>query len=205
MRASSARFISFAHPPLLITNQPNRPTLRVGRPHARMQNVRVLSRRRKFTKAVACGYSEGAGFVRSNGTLPLFLGPSAPCGRLLVDAALTRCVPCPETVRSALSSGYHPTSCTPHTQPGPSAEATPRRRRGRDGVGAATSPPDGVGMVGSQSILALGGCHVGRPRAISRGREKRAATASGAEDTSPRPRRALPRAGALWFQSQRQR
>ena len=41
--------------------------------------MRVLSRRRKFAKAVACGYSEGAGFTVSNRTLPFSLaGRSAP-------------------------------------------------------------------------------------------------------------------------------
>ena len=45
------------------STKPNRPTLRVGRPKARRQNVRVLSRRSNLPKAVACGYSEGAGFV----------------------------------------------------------------------------------------------------------------------------------------------
>ena len=54
--------------------------------------MRVLSRRRKFAKAVACGYSEGAGFACSNGTLLLL--PAALCstrGRP-VDLAMASCV-----------------------------------------------------------------------------------------------------------------
>ena len=42
--------------------------------------MRVLSRRSNLPKAVACGYSEGAGFACSNGTLPLGPLPAfSPC------------------------------------------------------------------------------------------------------------------------------
>ena len=39
--------------------------------------MRVLSRRSNLPKAVACGYSEGAGFVVLTEPSPLVLGPSA--------------------------------------------------------------------------------------------------------------------------------
>ena len=43
--------------------------------------MRVLSRRSNLPKAVACGYSEGAGFVVLTEPFPLALGPSALCVR----------------------------------------------------------------------------------------------------------------------------
>ena len=84
-----------------------------------------------------------------------------------------------------------------HTQPGPSAEATPRRRR------AATRPHDGIGRVGvlDQSTWALGSA---TPESdvplvpISRGHTRcdaRRRRRAPAEDSSRRRRRALPRAG----------
>ena len=77
-----------------------------------------------------------------------------------------------EAVRTLLCLwGHTPARCCPPSQ----------QRPRRDSVGAAATPPDGVGRVRSQSTWALGAaCQVGRPRAISRGRKKRAATASGA-------------------------
>ena len=83
-------------------------------------------------------------------------------------------------------------------QPGPSAEATPRRRR------ALTTPPDGVGMVGSQATWALGLCHRSRPSAGHQQRPKKA-RCDGVErrrllptpsaSAPPRRRRLLPPCG----------
>ena len=163
----------------------------MGRPKARRQNVRVLSRRSNLPKAVACGYSEGAGFTCSNGTLPLALGPSALGAVHDSSTRRWRGVSHAPGV-CALGCVY---GATPRL-----VAAPPQQRPRRESVGAAATPPDGVGTVRSQSTWALGAaCQVGRPRAISRGRKKRAATASGAEDTSRRPRRALPRAGDGWL------
>ena len=166
----------------------------MGRPKARRQNARGLSRRRKFAQGRSVRVFRGCGFYRSNGTLPLALCPSAPCGRRLVEAASASCVSRRRgRAHSAASTRLgHPLA----HQPGPSAE--PRR----DGVGASASPPDGAGRVGSQSTWHWGALHsrAGRPRGISRGRKKRAATASSAGRRLPRrPRRALPRAGDGWL------
>ena len=136
--------------------------------------MRVLSRRANLPKAVACGYSEGAGFFVLTEPFPW------PLALLLCVRCTTRrrgvgelCSGAPRPC--ALGCLYTRLPPLAHTQAGPSAQ--PRR----DGVAAATSPRDGVGRVGSQSAWALGAaCQVGRPRAISRGRKKRAATASGA-------------------------
>ena len=76
--------------------------------------MRVLSRRSNLPEAVACGYSEGAGFACSNGTLPLALGPSAPH----VGDPWTRrwrgVSPGAEGVHTRLCLRSH----TVHTQPG---------------------------------------------------------------------------------------
>ena len=136
--------------------------------------MRVLSRRSNLPKAVACGYSEGAGFVVLTEPSPWPLALLLLCGARLVDAAVVRYVPGPRGCALGCVSGY--------TTPQPRlVAAPPQQRPRRDGVGAATTPPDGAGTVRSQSTWALGAaCQVGRPRAISRGRKKRAATASGA-------------------------
>ena len=98
--------------------------------------MRVLSRRSKFAKAVACGYPEGAGFV-------VLTEPSSSCRPLCatrgrpVDAALARYGPGPEGVRTRLCLWVTLTRCQsgPHQQRGPSAlrrgVATTLRRRRR--------------------------------------------------------------------------
>ena len=197
----------FRAPPSLITKQPNRPTLRVGRPKARRQNVRVLSRRSNLPKAVACGYSEGAGFAVL----------TEPCAwplallRLMGDDSSTRRrravsqAPRVSCALGCLRLGHQPATGT--HQLGPSAEATPRRRRC---VGESSRrPPDGAGTVGSQSTWALGAaCQVGSgPSAEAEKsalRRRRAATTprDGVGERSPAPATA---AAALWFQSQGQR
>ena len=66
--------------------------------------MRVLSRHSNLPKAVACGYSEGAGFTRSNGTLPFSLAvPSCSTPGRPVDAASASRGPGPEDVRTRLS------------------------------------------------------------------------------------------------------
>ena len=65
--------------------------------------MRVLSRRSNLPKAVACGYSEGAGFVVLTEPSPLALGPSAPCA--VHDSSTRRwrgVSPGPEGVRTRL-------------------------------------------------------------------------------------------------------
>ena len=124
--------------------KPNRPTLRVGRPKARRQNVRVLSRRSNLPKAVACGYSEGAGFVVLTEPSPSLLPcPSAPH---LGDPSTRRREVCPRRrgrcVHSAVL-GWATNLPLAHTSL--AHQQRPRRRRR-----ALTTPPDGVGRVGSQ-------------------------------------------------------
>ena len=98
------------------------------------------------------------------------------CGARLVDAALASCVPRPGgCARSAASTlGWATATCHWHPTR-PMSRATPRRRR------ALTTPPDGVGMVGSQSAWHCCHSRAGRPRAICRAeksarRRRRAAT-----------------------------
>ena len=115
---------------------------------------------------------------------------------------MARCVPGRRgRVHSAASTlqarrlGHRPQA------PKPAHQQRPRR----DGVGAAATPPDGVGRVGSRLLGTGGRCHSRAwPRAISRGRRKRTATASGAgrrllatasASAPPRRRRLLPPCG----------
>ena len=102
--------------------------------------MRVLSRRSNCPKAVACGYSEGAGFVVLTEPSPFSLAvPFCSTPGRPVDAALARCVPGPDLARGCAHLAASLNWATHwHTR--------------RDGVGAATSPPDGVGRVGSQSV-----------------------------------------------------
>ena len=140
----------------------------MGRPKARRQNVRVLSRRSNLLKAVACGYSEGAGFAvltepsplrfcsvrattRRGGVGELSVQAPRPCARLAVSASDLRLSPVA----------------------GPTSRGTPRRRRGGD-ESSRRHRQGGVPVC--LALLPL----PGRPRAISRGRKMRAATASGA-------------------------
>ena len=134
------------------------------------------------------------GFCRSNGTLPLLLHTWATRRRGVrgVGEACSG----PEAVRTlgCLYSRLGHLAGPRPLAPNPAHQQRPRR----DGVGAVTTPRDGVGMAWGPSPLGTGGLPLPSwpSAAISRGRKKPAATASGAtEDTSRRPRRALPRAG----------
>ena len=122
----------------------------------------------------------GCGFCRSNGTLPLAAPFCSVCGARLVDAALASCVPRPGgCARSAASTlGWATATCHWHPTR-PMSRATPRRRR------ALTTPPDGVGMVGSQSILALGGAATSAVRGPSAEAKKSARRRRRAATTPP--------------------
>ena len=120
-----------------------------------------------------------------------------------VDAAKASCLPGPRGC--ALGFLYARLGLTAHTQPGPHQQKPPRR----DGVGAAASPPEGIGRVGSESAWHWGlllpswpsAGHQQRPKKSARRRRR-----APADDSSRRPRRALPRRGCLWWvQSQGQR
>ena len=151
MRASSARFISFAHPPLLITKQnPIDPPFGWVEPKPGGKTCGFCLGAANLPKAVACGYSEGAGFACSNGTLPLVPWPFCALWATTRRRGVGEAYPRPPRV-CALGCLYTLGWATGHWQP-PSAEATPRWRR------APATPPDGVGMVGSQSTWALGLC-----------------------------------------------
>ena len=119
----------------------------------------------------------------------------SPCGRRLVDAVMARCIPRPPGFAHSAVLGWA-TNLPRHThQLGPSAQ--PRR----DGVGAATRPPDGVGRWGPL-------WHWGLPaKSAVRGpsaeaeksarRRRRAATTplDGVGERSPARRRLLPPCG----------
>ena len=127
----------------------------------------------------------------------------SPCGRRLVDAVMARCIPRPPGFAHSAVLGWA-TNLPRHThQLGPSAQ--PRR----DGVGAATRPPDGVGRWGPL-------WHWGLPaKSAVRGpsaeaEKKRAATASGAgrrlvpTASASAPRALLPPCGFSHRDTQRQ-
>ena len=136
--------------------------------------MRVLSRRSNLPKTVACGYSEGAGFVVLTEPSLLFAGRSAPH---VGDPSTRRLRAVPQAPRAlcalgCLRLGHQPATGT--HQLGPSAEATATasgaddssRRRRQGGVPA---------------HLSTGGCLPSRPSAGHlQGRKMRAATASGA-------------------------
>ena len=156
--------------------------------------MRVLSRRSNLPKAVACGYCESAGFVVLTEPSPWPLALLLLCGARLVDAAVVRYVPGPRGRAHCLCSrlGHLPLA------PNPAHQQRPRL----DGVGAATTPPDGIGMVWGPSLLG----HWGLPaksavRGPSAEAEKsaRRRRRAPADDSSRRPRRALPRAGDGWL------
>ena len=92
--------------------------------------MRVLSRRRKFAKAVACGYSEGAGFVVLTEPSPLLCRPFCATRGRPVEAALASRGPGPEGVNSAVSQATHPNpgSCCPPPQQRPRRDGVGRRR-----------------------------------------------------------------------------
>ena len=155
--------------------------------------MRVLSRRSNLPKAVACGYSEGAGFVVLTEPSPFVVPFCSACGARLVDAASASCVPGPRGCAHSAVLGWATNLPLAHTS------LAHQQRPRRDGVGAATSPRDGVGMAWGLSLLGTGG--TATPELAVRGpsaeaeksarRRRRAA----AEDSSRRRRRALPRAG----------
>ena len=113
----------FRAPPSLITKQPNRPTLRGGSTQSPEAKRAGFVSALKFAKAVACGYSEGAGFV-------VLTEPSPwPLALLLWVRCTTRRrgdgEVCPRAPRvCALGCLYSRLGHHWHTQPGPSAEAT---------------------------------------------------------------------------------
>jgi hypothetical protein len=143
----------------------------------------------------------GCGFCRSNGTLPLVLCPSAPCGRRLVDAALARYVPGPEAVHSAVSLRSH--SPVPVGSPSAGGRTRYVGGGGHSSMASAScarartlcSPGPHYKLVGLARRRAL------HPPAAEAGARRRRRVQ--AEDSSRR-RRALPRAGDgcadLWFQ-----
>ena len=95
--------------------------------------MRVLSRRRNFAKAIACGYYEGAGFACSNGTLPCFCRPFRSTPSRPVDAALASCLPrAPRVCTLGCASGH---TLSPVPVGSPSAGS-----RARCDVGAAATP-----------------------------------------------------------------
>ena len=167
--------------------------------------MRVLSRRSNLRKAVACGYSEGAGFVVL--TEPPPLGPLPLCALWATTRRRGVGELCRRAPRVSCALGWLCTlaRATSHWQP-PSAEATPRRRRG-GGDSSRRHRQGGVPV-----CLALGGAAtpelaVPGPSAEaekSARRRRRAATTplDGVGEHSPAPATA---AAALWFQSQGQR
>ena len=156
-------------------------------------------------KAVACGYSEGAGFSCSNGTLPFLSGLL----RLVGDYSSTRrrraVSPGPEGVHTRLAVSASDLRLSPVARSrcprrGPTSKATPRRRRG-GGDSSRRHRQGGVPV-----CLGTGLCHRSRPSAghlqgqASALRRRRAP----AEDSSRRRRRAGDGCD-LWFQSPGQR
>ena len=126
----------------------------------------------------------------------------SPCGRRLVDAVMARCIPRPPGFAHSAVLGWA-TNLPRHThQLGPSAQ--PRR----DGVGAATRPPDGVGRWGPLWHWGLPAKSAVRGPSAEAEKSALRRRRAPADDSSRRRRRALPApataAAALWFQSQRQ-
>ena len=156
--------------------------------------MRVLSRRAICPKAVASGYSYGAGFIVLTEPCPSLLPPSAPCGR---PPPLRR-------RRWALARrllGCDPGAFTSVVLSGSVARCPPVEAE-RAATWGRRPLLDGVGEV----------CKGRRDRALGLSRfdptparpvtspyqqqQRHAATASSAtEDSSRRPRRALPPAG----------
>ena len=167
--------------------------------------MRVLSRRSNLPKAVACGYSEGAGFVCSNGTLPLALCP--PLAPHVGDPSTRRWRAVSPGPRGCAHSGCaYSARCRsgPHQQEAERA-ATWGRRPLLDGVGEVCNGrrDRALGCVGL-SPLQLGPSRP--PISNSRGtlRRRRAPPKTPPDalgERSPAPATA---AAALWFQPQRQ-
>ena len=145
--------------------------------------MRVLSRRSNLPKAVACGYSEGFVVLTepSSSCRPL----CAPRGRP-VDAALARYGPGPEGVRTRLCLWVTLTRC----QSGPHHWG---RRPLLDGVGE-VSPWRRDRALGWLCPHSSSARHVPPPHQQQQRQALRRRRAP-AEDSSRRPRRALPRAG----------
>ena len=165
--------------------------------------MRVLSRRRKFAKAVACGYSEGAGFTCSNGT-PLASAPRSSCGAASTSPTASagfgqastrasRVQVCAGSVHCHVKHSRGRARCD-----GVEGATTPRRRR--RGVSVAQRPREPGSWHSARPV------HVPPPSAAEAGARRR--RRAPAEDSSRRRRRAPPRAGdgcCDWFQSQGQR
>ena len=167
--------------------------------------MRVLSRCSNLPKAVACGYSEGAGFVVL--TEPPPLGPLPLCALWATTRRRGVGELCPRAPRvcalGCLRLGHQPATGT--HQLGPSAEATPRRRRG-GGDSSRRRRQGGVPSAwhwGALPLPSLAAGHQQRPKkAHGDGVGRRPKTPrDGVGERSPAPATA---AAALWFQSQGQ-
>ena len=187
----------FRAPPSLITKQPNRPTLRVGRPQSPEAKRAGFVSAPQICKGRSVRVFRGCGFCRSNGTLPLFLGPSAPCGRLLVTAASRGVSRGAEAVRTRLAVSASDLRLSPVALVGvPPAEATPRRRRGggdssRDGAGMWGPSP--LGHWGLAAKSAVRGQSAEAEKSARRRRGRRQKTRpDGVGERSPAPATAAP-------------
>ena len=156
--------------------------------------MRVLSRRSNLPKAVACGYSEGAGFVVLTEPFPLALGPSALCVRCTTprrgvgEACRRATSPCALGCASELTLTRCPVgspSAGGRARCDVGAAAIPRWRR--RGVSVAQRPREPGSWHSARPV------HVPPPSAAEAGARRR--RRAPAEDSSRRRRRALPPRG----------
>ena len=193
-----------------LLTKPNRPTLRVGRPQARRQNVRVLSRRRKFAKGRSVRVFRGCGFCRSNGTLlllpALLLHTWATRGRGVDEVCPQATSPCALGCASGITLTRRQSG--PHQQEAERA-ATWGRRPLLDGVGEVcpwrSDRALGCGPHSARSVTSPSRPPTHHSREAGARRRRRVP----ADASSRRRRRALARAGdgccRLVVQSQGQR
>ena len=168
--------------------------------------MRVLSRRRNFAKAIACGYYEGAGFACSNGTLPCFCRPFCSTPGRPVDAAVASCLPRAPRVCTLRLCILSPVpvgspSAGSRARCDVGAAATPRWRR--RGVQGAQRPCTRL----CRFVPTRSARHVPPYQATAEARcdgvGRRPKTPL--DDQGERSPASATAAAALWFQSQRQR
>ena len=149
--------------------------------------MRVLSRRSNLPKAVACGYSEGAGFAVLTEPSPCPVSPLLPVVHMhLSDGVRGPPLGVYSGVPGAAGSSLW--QCPPAERPSAlrRGEATTSRRR-RRAVSVAQRPREPGSWHSARPV------HVPPPSAAEAGARRR--RRAPAEDSSRRRRRALPRAG----------